>query len=151
KKVLSGTWEPERALLTSHESCQAAGVRLMLGSRARSVDLERREVALDDDRVLAFDRLVVATGSRPRRLGLGVDAHRLRSLADALALRRALVPGMRLVVVGGGLVGCEVAATALELGVAVTLVERNDVPMARQFGRQVRTELLAVHLEHGLE
>ena len=90
--------------------------------------------------VLGFDGLVIATGLRPRRLDLAGAAggrHVIRSLDDAIALRAALRPGARVVVVGGGFIGCEAAATASALGCAVHIVEPQPAPMIRPLGEDL--------------
>ena len=89
--------------------------------------------------MLRWDALVLATGARPRSLPFPVPrgVHTLRTLADARALRDTLVPGSRLVVVGGGFVGAEVASSAVSLGVEVTLVEALRAPFERILGLAV--------------
>jgi len=102
------------------------GVELLLGRAARRLDPHRRLVELDDGDRLRYDRLVIATGSRPLALpGLEgfENVQPLRTLADAAALRGALAEGGSLVVVGAGLIGLEVAATARRLGLEVTVIE----------------------------
>ncbi|WP_052744532.1 NAD(P)/FAD-dependent oxidoreductase [Streptomyces odonnellii] len=97
--------------------------------------------------------LVVATGVRPRRLpgteGLR-GVHHLRTLDDALALKKRLRPGGRLLVVGAGFIGAEAAATARSLGLAVTLVEAAPVPMAHAVGEEVSRALARAHRRHGV-
>jgi 3-phenylpropionate/trans-cinnamate dioxygenase ferredoxin reductase component len=105
----------------------ATGVRVRLGQVARSIHLKRRSVALESGEREAYDRLLLATGSSARRLNApGFDTPgvmQLRTLTDASRLRSVLKPGVRLVCVGGGFVGMEVAVTARELGAEVTVLE----------------------------
>jgi NADPH-dependent 2,4-dienoyl-CoA reductase/sulfur reductase-like enzyme len=135
------------------EHLDRAGVEHRVG--ARVTRLADDAVTLADGSQLPFDRLVLATGARPRTLDLPeVDANRvhvLRSLDDASRLRTALVPGSRLVVVGSGFVGAEVASSARTLGVDVTLVEAEEVPFARTLGAEVGTWLARRWHAHGVD
>ena len=95
-------------------------VELLLGARAAALDCARRVVTLDDGHALGYEQLLIATGSRPRRLALldgFANVHTLRTLEDARALRAALAEGGRLVIVGAGFIGQEVAAAAAKAGV----------------------------------
>jgi thioredoxin reductase len=100
-----------------------------------------------------WDRLVLATGARPRRLRFAAPegVHVLRSLADAAALRGALVPETRLVIVGGGFVGAEVASTAAALGVQVTMLDAGEAPFACVLGPELGQTLAARYREHGVD
>lgn len=126
-----------------------------LGVRAEALRPGERTVLLADGAELRSDAVVIATGARARRLPgtAGIDAvHTLRSLDDAVRLRSAVVtPGRRLVVVGGGFIGSEVAATASAIGHQVSLVEPEPVPLSRQFGVAVGGVLADVHREHGVQ
>ncbi len=135
KDALAGTTDP--AALAFRVPRAAAQVRWRLGERVVRADLTARTVTLGGGQTLGWTGLVVATGLRPRRLavpGPPVGRYLLRTLDDALALQAALVPGCRLVVVGAGFIGCEVAATARRLGVDVTIVAPEAVPMQRPLG-----------------
>ena len=111
------------------------GIDLRTQVRVEAVDRVRARVALSDGSELAYDRLVLATGGRPRRLPLpGADLPgvlELRTLADAEALKAALRPGARLAVVGGGYVGLEAAAAARTLGAEAVVIEREARVLAR--------------------
>ena len=112
-------------------------VELLLGRRAVALEPASRLVRTRDGEELRYDEVLIATGSSPRRLpaAQGFDnVHLLRSVADATALRRAMRPGARLVVVGAGFIGQEVAATARALGVEVTIVEAAAAPSGRTSG-----------------
>jgi 3-phenylpropionate/trans-cinnamate dioxygenase ferredoxin reductase subunit len=126
-----------------------------LGARATAVDLAGRTVVVDDREQIAFDGLVVASGARPRDLGwvdLVGGAFVLRTVEDATLLRAALRgPARRVVVVGGGLIGAEVAATAVEFHHETTLVDSSDVPTNRTLGRAVAEHLLALHQTAGID
>jgi len=126
-----------------------------LGVRAEALRPGERTVLLADGSELRSDAVVIATGARARRLPgtAGIDAvHTLRSLDDAVRLRAAVATsGRRLVVVGGGFIGSEVAATASAIGHQVSLVEPEPVPLSRQFGVAVGGVLADVHREHGVQ
>lgn len=124
-----------------------------LGHAAVKADLDARTVTLDDGTELAWDGLAVATGLRARHLALAGPTggrHVLRTLDDAAALRGDLGPGRRLVVVGAGFIGCEVAATAVKHGCAVSVVAPEAVPLERQLGAEVGTAMQRRHEAHGV-
>ncbi|WP_433347476.1 NAD(P)/FAD-dependent oxidoreductase [Microtetraspora malaysiensis] len=116
------------------------GVDLHLGCRARALDVATRVVTLQHGESLAYDGLLIATGSRPRTLGppdqVG-PVHVLRTVDDCVALHERLLPGHHLVVIGGGFIGLEVAATAREMGLDVSVVEVAPVPLTRVLGDEV--------------
>ncbi|MFI9627405.1 NAD(P)/FAD-dependent oxidoreductase [Streptomyces sp. NPDC052042] len=152
KEILSGAWPLERARF---RTTLPPGARVRTGTRAVGLDPDRREVFTDDGAVLGYDRLVLATGSRPRELRTGAPlpprgVHRLRTVADALALRDALRPGGSLLVVGAGLIGCEVAATAVGSGMDVTVVDPAPLPLLRMGGEPLGAFMAARHREHGV-
>ncbi|MBK8085340.1 MAG: FAD-dependent oxidoreductase [Devosia sp.] len=122
----------------------AAGITLLRGRTVRRVRREAREIAFEDGGGLGYDRLLLATGAAPRRLQVpGAEAgpvHTLRDAADAFALRAAIEPGMRVAIIGGGLIGLEVAAAARGRGAAVTVLEAGP----RLLGRGVPAELAAI-------
>ncbi|MET0713628.1 MAG: FAD/NAD(P)-binding oxidoreductase [Mycetocola sp.] len=153
KHLLSGEWEPERLLLKTHDELADLAVGIRSGVRATSLDVSGQRVSLSDGTDLSFDRLVLATGVRPRVLpGVGGlrGVHTLRTVDDALALRAELQPGRRLVVVGGGFLGTEVAATAVGLGVDVTLVSAAPTPLERSLGTDVGGQVAELHRAHGV-
>ena len=119
-------------------------IELRLATRVRAVDLRGRTALIGGDAV-AWDALVLATGARLCR------PNGLRTLADALALREQLGPGVRLAIAGGGFVGTEVASTALALGSEVTLVEAAAAPFEALLGREVGAALAARYRAHGLD
>lgn len=129
-----------------------ADVRWMLGSRVVSTDLEAHTVTTDDGREHPWCALVIATGLRSRRLDLPLTAgrHSVRTLDDAMALRDELVPGARVVIVGAGFIGCEVAATARKLGCEVTIIAPGAEPLIRPLGALVGAELRRRHEQHGV-
>jgi 3-phenylpropionate/trans-cinnamate dioxygenase ferredoxin reductase subunit len=129
-------------------------VELELGIAAAGLDCRRRAVTLADGSELRYNRLLIATGSRPRRLALldgFANVHTLRTLGDAHALRAALADGGRLVIVGAGFIGQEVAAAAARAGVQATIVEAADAPLQALLGTEVGTWFAQLHRSHGVE
>ena len=153
KQVLAGAWEPERARLRGQDVLDALGATFVLGDPAVSLDLPTRGVRTASGTVLRADAVVVATGVRPRTLpdqaGLG-GVHVLRTLGDAVALRTDLLAAERLVVVGDGVLGAEVAATAHGLGLDVTLAGPQAAPLAAQLGPLASGLLADLHAERGV-
>jgi 3-phenylpropionate/trans-cinnamate dioxygenase ferredoxin reductase component len=126
-----------------------------LGQCVTGLDLPSRSITVDGGQRVPFDGLVVATGSRPRvptSLRPGVDGvFVLRTLEDGAALRAALAaPQRRVVVIGGGLIGAEVASHAAAAGHLTTLVDSSPLPTARTLGSRVAAHLRTRHLEHGV-
>ena len=136
--------------LTAHElPAPDHGATEVLGVTATALDTGRRVLSLDDGSELDYDGLVVASGSRARRLGSGSDELVLRTLDDALALRARIAARPDLVVVGGGPLGMEVASGALGAGCRVTLVT-NAPPMARHLGTHLSEAITAAAVARGL-
>ncbi|CAL9364938.1 NAD(P)/FAD-dependent oxidoreductase [Streptomyces sp. enrichment culture] len=151
KEFLAGTLgEADLALEAEEEDLRA---EWLLGVRATGLDRTRRAVLLADGRELPADGVVVATGAAARTLpgteGLA-GVHTLRTLDDARALREDLARGGRLVVIGGGFVGAEVASTAYTLGLDVTIVEAAPVPLAGPLGADMGAVVSALHADHGV-
>ena len=161
KQLLQGDWEPDRLELRSGAALAALELDLRLGRPATALHSGRREVQLDTGERLRYRALVIATGSTPRLLpGATAGAspggspapgtHTLRTLDEALALRRALVQTRRLVIVGSGFIGNEVAAVAAGLGVDVALVSSTRIPMSDAVGDEIGGFLARKHREHGV-
>ena len=153
KQVLAGTRSPEHATLDVEPGLDA---EWRLGVRATALDLDRRVVVLGDGDSLPFDGVVLATGAEPRRIPGWPDelegVHVLRSLDDCLGLRAALDAGpRRVVVVGAGFIGCEVAATARSRGLDVTVVEPLPAPCIRGLGEEMGGFVADLHREHGVD
>ncbi|MGW2523544.1 NAD(P)/FAD-dependent oxidoreductase [Streptomyces sp. NPDC001617] len=153
KQVLSGAWEPHRAALRTQEVLDGLDAGFVLGDQAVSLDTATRTVRTESGRELHADAIVIATGVRPRTLpgqeGL-TGVHVLRTLDDSLALRGDLLGASRVVVVGEGVLGSEIAATARTLGLDVTLTGPLDAPMALQVGPLVSGALGELHTERGV-
>lgn len=152
KQVLWGTWDATRVGLTQADELEALGADVRLGSAAVSYDPGRRLVTLSDGSELVADEVVAATGCTPRLLadtaGLaGVLV--LRTLDDALRLQSALEATERLIVVGAGFLGLEVAAAARGMGVAVEVVS-DLAPMIRPLGEVFSARLARLHEANGV-
>ena len=141
------------AQLTFRVARAATDLGWRLGEPAVAADLAARTVTLADGTVLGWDGLVVATGVRSRRLALPGPRnglHVVRTLDDLAALRTDLGLARRVVVVGGGFIGCEVAAAARTRGLDVTVVEPEPLPMRRPLGDELAAELLRRHEARGV-
>ncbi|MFS8097489.1 FAD-dependent oxidoreductase [Lentzea alba] len=152
KQVLSGNWAPEKAQLRPVEALN--GLDFVLGDAAVSLDVAGRSVRTASGRVFTASNIVVATGLRPRTFP-GQDqlagVHTLRTVDDCLALRSELTDGSRVVVVGDGVLGAEIAATARGMGVAVTLVGPQHAPLALQVGPLAAGLLADLHASNGVD
>jgi NADPH-dependent 2,4-dienoyl-CoA reductase/sulfur reductase-like enzyme len=140
-------------LALSTDSDAALDLRWRLGRQAVRLDPAARAVELDDGTREVCDGLIVATGATAVQLpdsAYLAGAHTLRTLADAEGLRADLQPGARLVVVGAGLVGAEVASTAAALGLDVTVLERGPAPLTRIMGRVGTGATAALYGLHGV-
>lgn len=151
KGFLAGTLgEAELALEADGEDLRA---EWLLGVRAAGLDHAARTLRLADGRKVQADGIVIATGAAARTLpgseGLA-GVHTLRTLDDARALRDELSRGGRLVVIGGGFVGAEVASTAYALGLDVTVVEAAPTPLAGPLGETMGAIVSALHTDHGV-
>jgi NADPH-dependent 2,4-dienoyl-CoA reductase/sulfur reductase-like enzyme len=152
KQILSGAWEPDKILLRDEQALGGLDADLLLGQAAAGLDVAGRRVRLDGGGTIGYDAVVIATGVTPRRLP-GSDlagVHLLRTLDEALSLRAQLLAGPRVVVVGAGFLGAEVAAVAREMGLEVTMVDPLPVPMHRQFGERIGTLIAEMHRDHGV-
>ncbi|XES00182.1 NAD(P)/FAD-dependent oxidoreductase [Streptomyces sp. S1D4-11] len=142
--------EADLSLETDDEDLRA---EWLLGARAAGLDRTERAVRLADGREVRADGIVIATGAVARTLpgseGLA-GVHTLRTLDDARALRDELARGGRLVVIGGGFIGAEVASTAHALGLDVTVVEAAPTPLAGPLGARMGDVVSALHVDHGV-
>ncbi|WP_226760601.1 NAD(P)/FAD-dependent oxidoreductase [Arthrobacter sp. SO3] len=155
KDFLAGKITPGHLLLeNAGEAADPLQAEWLLGRAARSLDAATRRVTLDDGSVIEADGVVIATGASARTLpelaGLA-NVFTLRTLEDAQDLAPELVPGTRLVIVGAGFIGAEVASTARALGVEVTVVCTGTVPLSRPLGAEMAATLAALHGINGVE
>ena len=154
KKFLAGALDRDRLLIRHAAHYTDHGVDLRLGSAATSIDRVRQRVEIADGSSVEYDGLLLATGSHPRRLPLpGAElsgVHYLRSVADVDRLRGELAPGRRVVIIGGGYIGLEVAATCREAGLEVTVLEAADRVMNRVVSPAVSAFYEAEHARLGV-
>jgi 3-phenylpropionate/trans-cinnamate dioxygenase ferredoxin reductase component len=153
KEILQGRWDVDKIGLR-RQPYQDLGLDLRLGTRATALDLAARELVLGDGAREPFDALVLATGARPRRLPDQPElagVHLLRTLDDALAIRAALELRPRVVVVGAGFIGSEVAASCRARGLEVTVIEPLPVPLARGLGETMGRVCAQLHVDHGVD
>jgi 3-phenylpropionate/trans-cinnamate dioxygenase ferredoxin reductase subunit len=154
KGFLRGEESFARAVVAPRVDYEQAGVDLILGKRATALDPRRRRVRLDDAQELGYDRLLVATGGRKRRLsfaGAGLEGvFDLRTVEDSERIRAAARRGRRAVVVGLGFIGCEVAASLRMLGLQVTGLDPGPAPLARVIGPEVGRAIAGLHSCHGV-
>jgi len=154
KQVLQGSSEPDDTFFRKKDGYEALSLDLRLGVRATSVDLRARRVALADGTFAEYDRLIIATGARPRtlpgtapRAGLLV----LRSLDDAIALRQELMNASRVAIVGAGFIGLEVAASCRARGLHVTVIEALPAPLFAILPPALCEMVAAMHRDHGVD
>lgn len=159
KGLLTGSIADEKVFLRDAAFYATQDVELRLGVRALALDPAARTLALENGQSLRFDKLLIATGGEARRLDLpgaglpGVVA--LRTLDDARALRAALgaaaAAGQRVVVVGAGFIGAEVASACRQLGIAVTLLELLPSVLGRVLGDEMGAVLTTLHRDHDVD
>ncbi|NUR00989.1 MAG: FAD-dependent oxidoreductase [Streptomyces sp.] len=157
KGFLLGKLSREKLYLKPAATYERFNIALRLGTWAETIDRAAKELVVSDGSRLPYDKLVLATGGRARRLTLpGVDVDQLdnlftlRRIDDVDALRPQFVPGRKLVLIGGGYVGLEIAAVATQLGLDVTVVEAAPRLLARVTGPEVSGFLEDVHRSHGV-
>ena len=154
KKYLAGDLDDDRLALTTAEKLADLGLDLRLGCSATGLDMADRTLEVDGV-AEPFDGLVIATGARCRTLpgtaGLA-GVHTLRTRDDAAAIRDAMADGARrMMVVGAGFIGAEVASTAIGRGIEVTMVEALDAPFGRVLGIEMGAVMADVHRHHGVD
>jgi 3-phenylpropionate/trans-cinnamate dioxygenase ferredoxin reductase subunit len=153
KEVLRGEWPAEKVFLRPAEWYAENDVELMLGTRATMIDLGERMI-MAGGALVPFTLCLLATGGRPRRLGIpGVELGvlMLRTMDDAAAIGARLQPGARVVIVGAGFIGAEVASTAAHLGCSVTLLEAAPVPLGRALGPELGAIYAEIIRENGVD
>jgi 3-phenylpropionate/trans-cinnamate dioxygenase ferredoxin reductase subunit len=156
KDYLRGEAERNSIYLQEDSSWYAEhDVELRASTVVASLDVAGSAVALADGERVDYDRLLLATGAEPKRIsvpGSELDGvHVLRTVEDSDVLRAVLDAGGRLAVVGAGWIGCEVAASARQRGMEVTIIEPQSVPLERVLGAELGAFYRDVHLDHGVE
>jgi 3-phenylpropionate/trans-cinnamate dioxygenase ferredoxin reductase component len=154
KKYLAGALAHERLLIRPAHFYAEHAIQTHLSRRVTDIDRIAQRIRLDDATTLAYDELLLATGSRPRVLSApGADAlgvHYLRTVKDVAAIRGDLAQARRVVIIGGGYIGLEVAATCRELGLDTTVLEMADRTMNRVTCAEVSAFVQAEHARHGV-
>jgi NADPH-dependent 2,4-dienoyl-CoA reductase/sulfur reductase-like enzyme len=154
KSVLTSPQLPANAYLLPEGKWGEAGVRFHLGAEAVRIDREAKKVLLSSGTALPYRKLVLATGLSPRRLGaldpVSETVFYLRSFEDAKRLRSGIAPGVSMVLIGAGLIGLEVAASASKLGAHVTIVETASRPLGRLMPPALSTWFDAIHRDAGV-
>ena len=153
KDYLQGKAEFDKAVVHPAEWYDENNVELRRGVAVMSIDRQRQQVELADRTILAYDRLLLATGAVPRRLNVpGADAAKyLRSHHDSDVLKAAFSEGKRVVIIGAGWIGLEVAAAARNAGAEVTIVEMAELPLVGVLGPEMGEVFADLHREHGVD
>jgi 3-phenylpropionate/trans-cinnamate dioxygenase ferredoxin reductase component len=154
KDYLRGEVGREKVYVHDERFYAERDIELRLGRTAVSLDSSSRELALDDGERLRYDRLLLTTGAEPRRLSIpGAELDGvlyLRSVQDSDTLRQRLDRGGAVVVVGAGWIGAEVAASARQRGLEVTVLDPASVPLERVMGTEVGAIYRDIHADHGV-
>ena len=155
KAVLQGRDEPESLYVHDAGWYDENGIQTRFQDPATAIDLSERTVGLASGEAVGYADLVIATGARPRTLdlaGVGLPGvHSLRRIPDCLALRESFGEGRRLVVIGAGWIGLEVAVAATQAGTHVTVLESADVPLRAALGDRMGTYFAQLHRSHGVD
>jgi 3-phenylpropionate/trans-cinnamate dioxygenase ferredoxin reductase subunit len=155
KEYLRGEAGPEKLYVHADGFYEANGIDLRLSSPVTSLDVGDQSVSLASGERLGYDSLLLCTGARPRRLVLpGAErpgVYYLRDMASSATLREAIKAASRAVIVGAGWIGCEVAASARQLGAEVTIVETAELPLQKVLGPEMGQFYRDVHRDHGVE
>ncbi|MFC8349950.1 NAD(P)/FAD-dependent oxidoreductase [Streptomyces sp. NPDC057280] len=154
KGYLLGKEDRESIFVHSENWYREHDVDLMTGTRVTAVDAHARQVEITGGRRMSYTKLLLATGSSPRRLTVpGADLDNvlyLRRVGDSERLKAAFTPGARIVVVGGGWIGLETAAAARTAGALVTVLEHSELPLLKVLGREAAEVFAALHRDHGV-
>ncbi|MGZ4546077.1 MAG: NAD(P)/FAD-dependent oxidoreductase [Nocardioidaceae bacterium] len=153
KQFLAGSWGADRVALLTEAAADKARIELRLGVAAERLDVAGRQVVLADGQRLDYDAVVIATGAsaRPSPWAARSGVHVVRTLGDSESLQEDLRRGGHVVVVGGGFIGAEVAATARALGCEVTVVDPLAAPIGRVVGAEVGAHFADLHRRHGVD
>ena len=152
KQFLAGEWDADRVRLLTRDDAERDGIELRLGARATRLDVAARRILLADGTALDYDSAVIATGAsaRPSPWRPGSGVHVVRTLDHSRALHDDLRREGPVVVVGGGFIGAEVAATARGLGHEVTVVDPLPAPIGRVVGPEIGRHFSELHHRHGV-
>ena len=154
KQYLAGEQGLERVHLRPRKFYEDRGIQLRTGARAEAIDRDAQALALSGGEALPYSKLLLATGSRPRRLTVpGGDLpgiHYLRTIADADAIRAEMAPGRKLAVIGGGYIGLEVAAVCIEAGLEVRVIEMESRILQRVAAPSMSKFYHGLHTSRGV-
>ena len=154
KKLLLGEWEPDRIQLRQPDSFDDLDVEWKFGIAASRLRLADQQIDLTDGNSLEFGGLIIATGATPRRLpeqGRHQHVHVLRTLDDALGIRQQIAEGgKRVIVIGAGFIGLEVAAIARQLDNEVIVLEGGSAPLIRGLGADMGAAIADIHRARGI-
>jgi 3-phenylpropionate/trans-cinnamate dioxygenase ferredoxin reductase subunit len=155
KKFLAGELDEKRLQFKPENFYPDHDIEMRLSTRVTAIDPHEKFVRLDDDSTLHYDKLLLTTGSRVRKLPIpGSDLagiHYLRSIEDVLAIQKDFREGAKLVIVGAGYIGLEVAAVAVKRGIDVTVLETEDRAMNRVVAPEISTFFQKLHKEAGVK
>jgi len=155
KGFLRGTEPFEDAFVAPRGEYDRLGIDLMLGRTVKKLEPEHKQIRLEGDEVIPYDRILIATGGRNRRLrSPGADREGvldLRTVEDSERIQAAARAGRRAVVIGLGFIGCEVTASLRMLGLEVTAIDPGRAPRARVLGPEVGGVIAALHQSHGVQ
>ena len=155
KGFLRGTEPFDDAFVAPRSEFERLGIDLRLGTKVVKIEPESRRVRLEGDEVLAYDRLLIATGGRKRQMRFpGADKDGvldLRTVEDCERIKAAARAGRRVVVIGLGFIGCEVSASLRTLGLDVTAIDPGPAPLMRVLGPEVAGVIAELHRSHGVQ
>ena len=155
KGFLRGTEPFEDAFVAPRAEYERLGIDLRLGTTVKTLEPEQKQIRLEGGEVVPYDRVLIATGGRKRKLRFpGGDREGvldLRTVEDSERIRAEARAGRRAVVIGLGFIGCEVAASLRMLGLEVTAIDPGQAPLARVIGPEVGAVIAALHQSHGVQ
>ena len=155
KQYLAGEQGLDRVYLRPETFYRSRDIELRSGTRATEIDTKAKTLALDDASTLAYDKLLLATGSRVRKLDIPGSTlpgvHYLRNIADADNIKADMAPGRRMTIIGGGYIGLEVASVAAEAGLSVTVLEMEDRILKRVASAEMSAFYHALHTDAGVD
>jgi 3-phenylpropionate/trans-cinnamate dioxygenase ferredoxin reductase subunit len=154
KAFLAGAMTREQLYVVPSATLERVGIEFIGGVQVTQIDRSGRMVHLADGRSFGYDKLVIATGGRARRINVPgsekPNIFTLRTIADVVNIRRRFLPGNRLVVIGGGFIGLEIAAVAIKLGLDVAVLESQPRVLARVTAPEVSTFFEDLHRRHSV-
>ena len=154
KQYLAGTQPADKVYLRAEKFYADKDIQLMLDTRATQIDPSTKTINLDNGETIAYEKLLISTGSRPRRLSIvGSDLngiHYLRTMDDVDGIRADVKPGANLVIVGGGYIGLEVAAVGVELGMNVHVLEMEERILQRVTTPEMSAYYHKLHSDRGV-